>query len=116
MRYQYTENKVDDFVGYAQQQAIATGKATSADAVPGRKTDYSNFLFNAGILGRLTEQQQLWFNFSRALKFLTGEVLRLRHLPTQQRPLSPAEQRERQRLNARRHQGQCLRAGLALHW
>ena len=35
VRYQYTENKVDDFVGYAQQQAIATGKATSADAVPG---------------------------------------------------------------------------------
>ena len=28
VRYQYTENKVDDFVGYAQQQAIATGKAT----------------------------------------------------------------------------------------
>ncbi|MGU0056756.1 TonB-dependent receptor domain-containing protein [Enterobacter hormaechei] len=37
VRYQYTENKVDDFVGYAQQQAIATGKATSADAVPGGK-------------------------------------------------------------------------------
>lgn len=37
VRYQYTENKVDDFVGYTQQQAIATGKATSADAVPGGK-------------------------------------------------------------------------------
>ncbi|NQF20825.1 TonB-dependent receptor, partial [Enterobacter hormaechei] len=68
VRYQYTENKVDDFVGYAQQQAIATGKATSADAVPGGKTDYNNFLFNAGILGRLTEQQQLWFNFSQGFE------------------------------------------------
>lgn len=71
MRYQYTENKVDDFVGYAQQQAIATGKATSADAVPGGKTDYNNFLFNAGILGRLTEQQQLWFNFSQGFEIPT---------------------------------------------
>ncbi len=65
VRYQYTENRVDDFVGYAQQQAIATGRATSADAVPGGKTDYNNLLFNAGILGHLTERQQLWFNFSQ---------------------------------------------------
>ena len=108
VRYQYTENKVDDFVGYTQQQAIATGKATSADAVPGGKTDYNNFLFNAGILGRLTEQQQLWFNFSRASKFRTGEVLRLRDLSAQQRSLSPAEQRQRQRLEAGRYQGQRL--------
>ena len=68
VRYQYTENKVDDFVGYAQQQAIATGRATSADAVPGGKTDYNNLLFNAGILGHLTERQQLWFNFSQGFE------------------------------------------------
>ncbi|MEA1063029.1 TonB-dependent siderophore receptor [Erwinia sp. HR93] len=68
VRYQYTENKVEDFVGYAQQQGIATGKATSADAVPGGKTDYRNFLFNAGVLGRLTERQQLWFNFSQGFE------------------------------------------------
>ncbi len=68
VRYQYTENKVDDFVGYAQQQAIATGRATSADAVPGGKTDYNNVLFNAGILGHLTERQQLWFNFSQGFE------------------------------------------------
>lgn len=68
VRYQYTENRVDDFIGYAQQQAIATGKATSADAVPGGKTDYNNLLFNAGILGHLTERQQLWFNFSQGFE------------------------------------------------
>ncbi len=68
VRYQYTENKVDDFIGYAQQQGIATGKATSADAVPGGKTDYNNLLFNAGILGHLTERQQLWFNFSQGFE------------------------------------------------
>ncbi|EPN9511013.1 TonB-dependent siderophore receptor [Cronobacter sakazakii] len=68
VRYQYTENKVDDFVGYTQQQGIATGKATSADAVPGGKTDYNNLLFNAGILGHLSERQQLWFNFSQGFE------------------------------------------------
>jgi len=68
VRYQYTENRVDDFVGYAQQQGIATGRATSADAVPGGKTDYNNLLFNAGILGHLTERQQLWFNFSQGFE------------------------------------------------
>lgn len=68
VRYQYTKNKVDDFVGYAQQQAIATGQASSADAVPGGSTDYNNLLFNAGILGRLTERQQVWFNFSQGFE------------------------------------------------
>ncbi|MGE1563939.1 TonB-dependent siderophore receptor [Pantoea septica] len=68
VRYQYTKNKVDDFVGYAQQQAIATGQANSADAVPGGSTDYNNLLFNAGILGHLTERQQVWFNFSQGFE------------------------------------------------
>ncbi|MGK3126973.1 TonB-dependent siderophore receptor [Candidatus Pantoea formicae] len=68
VRYQYTKNKVDDFVGYAQQQAIATGRAISADAVPGGSTDYNNLLFNAGILGRITERQQVWFNFSQGFE------------------------------------------------
>ena len=68
VRSQYTKNKVDDFVGYAQQQAIATGRATSADAVPGGSTSYNNLLFNAGILGRMTERQQVWFNFSEGFE------------------------------------------------
>ncbi len=68
VRYQYAENKVDDFIGYTQQQAIAKGNALSADAVPGGKTSYNNVLFNAGILGRLTERQQLWFNFSQGFE------------------------------------------------
>ncbi|AVJ16403.1 TonB-dependent siderophore receptor [Serratia sp. MYb239] len=68
VRYQYTENKVDDFVGYAQQQGIANGLANSADAVPGGKTSYNNALFNAGLLAHLTERQQLWFNFSQGFE------------------------------------------------
>lgn len=68
VRYQYTKNKVDDFVGYNQQQAIARGDALSADAVPGGETSYNNLLFNAGILGRVTERQQVWFNFSQGFE------------------------------------------------
>ncbi|HAZ54723.1 MAG TPA: TonB-dependent siderophore receptor, partial [Franconibacter helveticus] len=68
VRYQYTENKVDDFIGYAQQQGIATGLARSADAVPGGKTDYNNFLFNAGLLAHVTERQQAWLNFSQGFE------------------------------------------------
>ncbi|MGY9519999.1 TonB-dependent siderophore receptor [Citrobacter freundii] len=68
VRYQWTENKVDDFVGYAQQQGIATGLANSADTIPGGKTDYDNFLFNAGILAHLTDRQQTWFNFSQGVE------------------------------------------------
>ncbi|STV74422.1 putative TonB-dependent receptor [Klebsiella michiganensis] len=64
VRYQWTENRVDDFVGYAQQQDVASGKVSSADAIPGGKTDYDNFLFNAGIVAHLTDRQQTWFNFS----------------------------------------------------
>ena len=68
VRYQWTENRVDDFVGYAQQQGIATGLANSADTIPGGKTDYDNFLFNAGILAHLTDRQQTWFNFSQGVE------------------------------------------------
>jgi iron complex outermembrane receptor protein len=68
VRYQYTENKIDDFIGYAQQQAIAAGKATSADAIPGGSTDYDNALFNAGILMHISERQQTWLNFSQGVE------------------------------------------------
>lgn len=68
VRYQWTENRVDDFVGYAQQQDIASGKVSSADAIPGGKTDYDNFLFNAGIVAHLTDRQQTWFNFSQGVE------------------------------------------------
>ncbi|OON37031.1 ligand-gated channel protein [Izhakiella australiensis] len=68
VRYQYTENTVDDFVGYPQQQAIANGTARSAEAVPGGKTNYNNLLFNAGIVGHISDRQQLWFNFSQGFE------------------------------------------------
>ncbi len=68
VRYQWTENRVDDFVGYAQQQDVASGKVSSADTIPGGKTDYDNFLFNAGIVAHITDRQQTWFNFSQGVE------------------------------------------------
>ncbi|RYC47336.1 TonB-dependent receptor [Pectobacterium zantedeschiae] len=68
VRYQHTQNKIDDFVGYAQQQAIANGQATSADAIPGGSTDYDNVLYNAGILMHITDRQQTWLNFSQGVE------------------------------------------------
>ncbi|HHU6618215.1 TPA: TonB-dependent receptor domain-containing protein [Klebsiella pneumoniae] len=38
------------------------------DAIKGGKTDYDNFLFNAGIVAHLTERQQTWFNFSQGVE------------------------------------------------
>lgn len=68
VRYQWTKNHIDDFVGYSQAQAVAKGTATSADAIPGGSTDYDTLLFNAGILAHLTERQQAWFNFSQGVE------------------------------------------------
>jgi len=67
-RYQYTRNHIEDFVGYAQQQGIAQGTASSADEIPGGTTDYDNLLFNAGALVPLTDRQQTWFNFAQGVE------------------------------------------------
>lgn len=68
VRYQYTENKIDDFIGYAQQQQIASGKVKSADVIPGGSTGYNNVLFNAGLLMHITRYQQAWLNFSQGVE------------------------------------------------
>ncbi len=65
LRYQYMLNKIDDFVGYRQQKKIATGSGTTADAVPGGETSYSELLFNLGTVYHLNENSQLWANFSQ---------------------------------------------------
>ncbi len=69
VRYQWTENRVDDFVGlrpaarYRQRQSALRRRASKA-----AKSDYDNFLFNAGIVAHLTERQQTWFNFSQGVR------------------------------------------------
>ncbi|QUM82048.1 TonB-dependent receptor [Moritella sp. 5] len=64
-RYQYMRNKIDDFVDYKIQKKIAQGKGSSADAVPGGKTNYSIGLFNLGSVYKLTSDSQIWVNFSQ---------------------------------------------------
>ncbi|MGG7668598.1 TonB-dependent siderophore receptor [Yersinia sp. J1] len=68
VRYQYAKNTINDFVGTTQQEAVASGQAKSADAIPGGTTSYDNLLFNAGVLAHLTENQQMWLNFSQAFQ------------------------------------------------
>ncbi|KJY82129.1 aerobactin siderophore receptor iutA [Vibrio galatheae] len=65
VRYQFITNKIDDFVGYAQQKKIAAGTGTSADAVPGGTTDYGVALFNLGTIYHLNKDSQVWANFSQ---------------------------------------------------
>lgn len=64
-RYQYMVNKIDDFVGYKQQDQIAKGNGTSADSVPGGETNYSVGLFNLGTIYHLNDESQIWTNFSQ---------------------------------------------------
>lgn len=64
-RFQYMNNKVDDFVASGTQVAIAHGNGTSADAVPGGETDYDIGLFNLGTIYHLTQNDQVWANFSQ---------------------------------------------------
>ncbi|EII2982633.1 TonB-dependent receptor [Vibrio parahaemolyticus] len=67
-RYQYMDNKIDDFVAYSVQKNIASGKGVSADAVPGGSTDYSVSLFNVGTIYQLNDESQLWANFSQGFE------------------------------------------------
>lgn len=64
-RYQYMNNKIDDFVDYKIQKKIAAGNGVSADAVPGGETDYTVGLFNLGTIYKLTPESQIWANFSQ---------------------------------------------------
>lgn len=68
LRYQYTNVKVSDFVGAAQQYKLLTGSLASAEAIGGGTKAYGNTLVNAGLVYKLTKQQQLWFNFSQGFE------------------------------------------------
>lgn len=67
-RYQQMENSVDDFIGFNQQVAIASGKAPGADAIQGGSTDYSVGLVNLGLVAKLSADQQLWLSYSQGFE------------------------------------------------
>ncbi|WBA19413.1 TonB-dependent receptor [Salinivibrio kushneri] len=65
LRYQYTKYKGDDFIGFAEQAKILVGPRNSADTIPGGTTDKDIWLANAGLKYDLTDNQQVWANFSQ---------------------------------------------------
>ncbi|MBT1445144.1 TonB-dependent receptor [Shewanella sp. JM162201] len=67
-RYQQMENSVDDFIGFNQQVAIASGKAPGADAIQGGSTDYNVGLVNLGLVAKLSDDQQLWLSYSEGFE------------------------------------------------
>lgn len=67
-RYQYTNTEVSDFVAVKQQYMILLNKYASADAVKGGEKDYSNVLLNTGLVYKISEEQQIWANFSQGFE------------------------------------------------
>ncbi|KKA43550.1 TonB-dependent receptor [Salinivibrio sp. KP-1] len=65
LRYQYTQYEGDNFIGFAEQAKILVGKLNSADTIPGGTTDKDIWLANAGLKYDLTDNQQVWANFSQ---------------------------------------------------
>ena len=68
VRYQYTKTDVSDFVAVNQQYMILLEQYDAADAVEGGEKDYSNLLFNAGLIYELAEEQQVWINLSQGFE------------------------------------------------
>ncbi len=65
-RYQYMDNKIDDFVAYSVQKNIASGKVCLLMQCRVAAIDYSVSLL---ILGhQLNEESQLWANFSQGFE------------------------------------------------
>lgn len=65
VRYQQTRYDVSDFVGLSQQEYVAQGLISGADAIPGGSSSTDVWLFNAGGVYDLSDRQQLWANFSQ---------------------------------------------------
>lgn len=59
---------VDDFVPTQQQIDVERGLATGADPVPGGDNDYEVTLVNAGAIFNLTDDQQIWGNFTQGFE------------------------------------------------
>jgi len=68
IRHQYAHIKVSDFVGAKQQSYELLGFGTGFEAIEGGSSDYSNTLLNTGALYKLTQQQQIWLNFSQGFE------------------------------------------------
>ncbi|MGY0615596.1 TonB-dependent receptor [Vibrio sp. FJH11] len=66
-RYENIEHKVGDHVSVLQQHLYQLGLygTTQPDSISGGKTDYDEWLFNVGSVYHLSEDMQVWGNFSQ---------------------------------------------------
>ncbi|AHG63289.1 TonB-dependent receptor [Advenella mimigardefordensis] len=67
-RYQYLKNRIDDFIGAAQQTRLALGLGRSADHIAGGTNSYRVGLWNLGTVYKFSPQTRLWANFSQGFE------------------------------------------------
>lgn len=65
IRQQHMGVTVDDFVAANQQAFMKNGYGTTADAISGGSNSYNVTLANAGLVYKVSKQQQAWFNYSQ---------------------------------------------------
>lgn len=69
MRYQYIRADAAAYIPSRQAQRAAQGLAADLTAVPGDSTDADKVLFNLGAVYKLTDDQQVFANFSQGFSF-----------------------------------------------
>lgn len=67
IRYQKSAIEIDDIVGSVQSTQIHMGYGKTADVIPGGKSHYDTTTANAGILYKISTDQQLWGTFSQGV-------------------------------------------------
>lgn len=68
VRHRRASLEVGSFVPVQQRVNIANGVGTAAEPIPGGKNDYNVSLLNAGAIYDLTDNQQVWGNFSQGME------------------------------------------------
>lgn len=68
VRYEHNNTEVGDFTPLDQQFQVVTGKLPSADPIPGGEVSYSAWLFNLGLTYDLTDDSQVYGNFSQGFE------------------------------------------------
>ncbi|MFL1405614.1 TonB-dependent receptor [Marinobacter sp. M1N3S26] len=68
IRQRYARLEMEDFVGTQQAVESGRGLVTGADAIPGGESDYDVTLVNAGAIYKLTDDHQIWANFSQGFE------------------------------------------------
>lgn len=69
LRYQYIQADTDAYIPLRQAQRAAQGLAADLTQVPSDSTDADRVLFNLGAVYKLTEDQQVFANFSQGFSF-----------------------------------------------